>query len=343
MSLPELYLSRPGVRFPGTLVDNAEVLRRVRAEYRGPDGEWPRLEAAIEHVFGLCKSKTRYLAAADDSAVAEYAVAAAERCLEVNQTSLDEVDLVICGGIARRYFEPATAMEVAARLGLKHTHAMDVTAACVGHLEALQAAAGYLSVHDDYRTALVCTAELSGTFLSYDIQSTRDLRTKAAGLTVGNAAACWLLRRKPWPLGGVRLNAIGTHTVPHHWDLCQVPIDGKLVSSSVELMRLGKLIPPLLCERFAQIGWRAEEVDHYVFHQPSELMVRQIIADTGADPERGVYTHSLYGNTASASVAVTFDHLLETRRVAAGDKLALGSAAAGFSVVVATGEWSEGS
>ncbi len=339
MSLPELYLSKPGVSFPEARVDNAEVIRRVRAEYRGPEGDWPKLESAIEHVFGLCKTKTRYLEPDHEARVADYAVAAAKHCLEVNDTTLEEVDLVICGGIARQYFEPATAMEVAAKLGLEHTHAFDVTAACVGHLEAVQAAAGALALHDDYRTALVCTAELSGPFLSYDIQTVRDLRMKSAGLTIGNAAACFLLRRTRWPGGGMRLGAISTLTVPDHWHLCQVPIDGTLLSSSVELMRLGKLIPPLLRERFGAVGWRPEEVDHYVFHQPSEIMVRQIIQETGADPDRGVYTHGLYGNTASASVGVTYDRLLAEREVKPGDKLALGSAAAGFSVVVATGEW----
>ena len=39
----------------------------------------------------------------------------AKRCLEVNELALDEIDLVICGGIARNYFEPATAMEITKR------------------------------------------------------------------------------------------------------------------------------------------------------------------------------------------------------------------------------------
>jgi len=104
-------------------------------------------------------------------------------------------------------------------------------------------------------------------------------------------------------------------------------------------MRLGKLIPPLLKEKFAALGWSPAEVDHFVFHQPSEIMVRKIIEDTGGDPEKGVYTHAMYGNTASASVGVTFDHLLRERDLKPGDKLVLGSAAAGFSIIVATGLW----
>jgi 3-oxoacyl-[acyl-carrier-protein] synthase III len=339
VSFPKLYISKPGISFPGTPVDNAETIRRVRAEFRGTDKQFATVAAAIEHIFGLCKTKQRYLENDRTGRVADFAVAAARDCLEVNGASLDEVDLIIFGGIARQYFEPATAMEVAAKLGLKKTHAFDVTAACVGHLEAMQTAAAYLMLHGDYRTALVCTSELSRQYLSYDIQGVRDLHTKSVGLTVGNAAACMLLRSTPFPGGGVRVLGLDTITVPNHWHLCQVPIDGTLFSSSAELMRLGKLIPPWMNERLAVLGLRPSDIDHFVFHQPSEIMVRKLLEDTGVDVNKGVYTHAIYGNTASASVGVTYHHLLAERTVQPGDKLILGSAASGLSIVMVTGEW----
>ena len=341
MSLPELYLSKPGVSFPATRVDNAEILRRVRAQYRGSEADWPNLQSAIEHMFALCRTRERYLEPDHDARVADYAVAAARQCLDVNGASLDEVDLLLCGGIARQYFEPATAMEVAAKLGIKRVHAFDVTTACVGHLEAVQTAAAYLNLHRDYRTALICTSELSGPYLSYDIQRVHDLSTKFAGLTIGNAAACMLLRRAPWPGGGIRLRGLDSRAVPDHWHLCQVPIQGTLISSSVELMRLRKLIPPLLREYLAAVHWKPGDVDHFVFHQPSESVLRQILEDLEVDPERAIYSHHRFGNTASASVGVTYQQLLEERTLRPGDKIVLGSAAAGFSVVVATGEWTQ--
>ncbi len=339
VSLPDLYLSKPGVVFPGEPVDNAETIRRVRAQFKGTDKQFESIASAIEHVFALCKTQVRYLETDKSGKVADYAVAAARQCLEVNDSSTDEVDLVIFGGIARHYFEPATAMEIAAKLGIKKTHAFDVTAACVGHLEAIQTAAGYLMMHPEYRTALVVTSELSRHYLSYDIQRVRDLHMKTAGLTVGNAAACMLLRRSPYPKGGIRVLGLDTITMPDHWHLCQVPIDGTLFSSSAELMRLGELIPPWIHERLAALGMKAGDIDHFVFHQPSEIMVRKLLNDTGVDPDKGVYTHSIYGNTASASVGVTYKHLLAQRVVRPGDKLSLGSAASGLSIVMVTGEW----
>lgn len=335
----ELHLSRPGVAFPAKRLDNQDIIDLVRQQYRGDEKDWPNLESGIQKIFGVCGSKYRYLEPDYSARVADYAVAAAKHCLEVNQTDLSEVDLVISGSIARQYFEPATAMEVADKLGLKRTHALDVTAACVGHLEAIQVAAAYLNLHPHYRTALVCTSELFRHYLSYDLQSVKDLYTRSAGLTVGNGAACFLLRRRPWPRGGVKVLGMETHSVPDHWHLCQAPIDGTFESSSVELMRLGKLIPLWLTAMLEKVGWKPRDVDHYVFHQPSEPMVRKILTDMGVDPERGIYSHRHYGNTASASVGVTCNQLLSEREVKAGERLVLGSAAAGFACVAIAGEW----
>src|SRR6187397_925069 len=189
--LPRSVPVQAGHQYPGHA-------RRQRGDHsprtstlQGSDEQFVPIASAIEHVFGLCKTRQRFLEPDErEGIIADYGVAAAKRCLDINGVSLDEVDLVIGGSIARQYFEPSTAMEVAAKLGLKRTHAFDVTAACVGHLEALQVAAGYLALHDNYRTALVFTSELSGPFLSYDIQTVRDLALKTAGLTIGNAAAC---------------------------------------------------------------------------------------------------------------------------------------------------------
>ena len=176
---------------------------------KGPTPSSSPIASAIEHIFGLCGTKVRYLEPDErPGIIGDYAVAAAKDCLAANDVGLDEVDLVICGQISRQYFEPATAMEVAAKLGLKRTHAFDVTAACVSHLEAIQTAAGYLALHPHYRTALVCAAELTGQFLSYDIQNVRELHMKVAGLTIGNAATALLLRRAPFPGGGIHLRAM---------------------------------------------------------------------------------------------------------------------------------------
>lgn len=341
MTFPTLYLSKPGVVFPKKLYENKDILQLVHDSYQGAAEHWPYLESAITKVFEKCNTQRRYLELDPSQRVADLAADAARKCLSRTDTKIEDIDLVIFGGIAREYFEPATAMEVAAKLGIVETHALDVTTACVGHLEAIQVACGYLNLHDHYQTALVCTAELSREFLSFDIQSASDLYLKAAGLTIGNAAACMLVSKQPFKDGCVQLVSADTFSLPAHWELCQVPIHGQFISSSTELMKLHRNIAPRLKVVFERLGWSAQDIDHYVFHQPSEFMTRKILSTIGADEDKGIYTHHMYGNNASATVGVVFEELLKQRTVRAGDKLMFGSAASGFTMMTAAGIWVE--
>ena len=97
---------------------------------------------------------------------------------------------------------------------------------------------------------------LTGPFLSYDIQSSSELQTKATGLTIGHGASCVLVRREPFEGGCIRLRRIDTFSLPEHWALCQVPIDGHLSSSSTELMRSRNIVPRL-AESLERVGWPA--------------------------------------------------------------------------------------
>ena len=58
-----------------------------------------------------------------------------------------------------------------------------------------------------------------------------------------------------------------------------------------------------------------------------------------AKPQACVHTHSLYGNTASTAWALALDDRLRHGTVNAGDKIVIGSAAAGFTITVAAAEW----
>src|SRR5690606_25139500 len=120
---------KPGVAFPLQKVENSEIIRRVRAQFRGDEHTWSSVESGIEKVFSLCNTRTRYLEDDLEARVANYAADAVTVCLENNDTDLSEIDLLIHGGIPRQYFEPATAMEVADTLGIRSGHALDVTAA----------------------------------------------------------------------------------------------------------------------------------------------------------------------------------------------------------------------
>jgi len=339
MTFSAVHLSRPGVALPPDRLDNAQVLGRIRENYRGDPTLWPMIEAGVGLVFEKCNSQYRHIESDQTIDPADYAVRAAKACMEENGVAAADLDLVIYGGIARVYFEPATAMEVAAKLGVKEIHAFDVTSACVGQMEALHIASAYLGMYPHMSTALVCAGELTRGFLAYDIQSPEELLTKAAGLTIGNAGTAWLVRREPFEGGCARLVAMDNYSLPEHWGLCQAPIDGTFTSKSRELFALNVHVPPALRRVIEGYGWTPDDVDHYVFHQPSEHMVKKVLNGLEVDLAKGILTHHLFGNTSSTTVALTMHQLLKEDRVRPGDKVCLASAAAGFSLVSALGEW----
>jgi 3-oxoacyl-[acyl-carrier-protein] synthase III len=341
MSFPEVYLSRPAVVLPEQRLSNDEVLRRIREAYRGSAEDWTIIEAGVRTVFARCNSQYRHIEADQTLRVGDFAAEAARSCLESNGVAPSDVDMVIYGGIAREYFEPATAMEVAAKAGIETVHAFDVTSACVGQLEGVQIACAYLALHPHINTVLVASAELTRGFLSYDIQEPSELVHKLAGLTIGNAAAAFLVRRTPFDGGCIRLLAASNFSRPGHWGLCQAPIDGSFTSYSHELFKLNVYIPDVVNALLAGLGWTVPDVDHFVVHQPSDHIVVKVLTDMGAEPDRAVRTHHLYGNTASTTVALALNHLLETLPVRGGEKMVLTSAAAGFSLVTMAGVWTD--
>ena len=340
MAFPVAYLSRPGVVLPAARLSNDDVVQRIRARYGGSEQDWPRVEAGIRTVFERCNSQYRHIEEDAGVRVGDFAAQAARACLDTNGVAATAVDLVVYGGIAREYFEPATAMEVAAKVGVREpVHAFDVTSACAGLLEAVQIGCAYLAMNPRIETVLVAAGELTRQFLGYDVQSPAELETKVAGLTIGNAAAAWLVRREPFANGCARILDMNTFSLPSQWGLCQAPIDGTFTSHSHELFKLNSHVPGEIQRLLARVGWTVADVDHFVFHQPSDHMVSKVLRDLGDGADQAVRIHHLYGNTSSTTVAVAMNHLLAEREVRGGDRLVFCSAAAGFSMVTAVAEW----
>jgi 3-oxoacyl-[acyl-carrier-protein] synthase-3 len=334
-----MYMSRPAVVIPDAALDNETVLARVRESFRGPESEWDSIAQGVQYVLGRCNTQVRYVDPDRTLSPGEFASRAATACLFENGVDASEVDLLVYGGIARENFEPATAAEVAGRLGAKPLHAFDVTCACAGLVEAIHVVAGYFALHPEIKTALVCAGELWRDRVTYDFQTLDDVANLAAGLTLGNAAAAFLVTRESLPAGSARLLGFQHKTLAEHYDLCSAPIDGHFISRSKELFALAVHVPGEVQRLLASAGWTAEDVDHYIFHQPSQAILERVFDAIGARPEACVHTHSIYGNTASTSWAVALNHRLKHGTVNNGDKLVIASAASGFTIVCASAVW----
>jgi len=341
MDRPDFYLSKPAVHLPSRKLSNQDVIDEIKDRYRGDPARWPEIEGGIGFVFDRCNSKYRYIEDDPTVRVGDFAAVAAKDCMQQAGLGPEDVDLVIYTGIAREYFEPSTAMEVASKVGISQVHAFDVTSACVGQLEGIGVATAYLNMYPNYRNALVVSGELTRQFLAYEVQNVEELVTKVAGMTIGNAASAWIVGREPFDGGCTRLETQRNHSLPDNWHLCQAPIDGTFTSNSHLLFKLSVHVAPELERLLGQVDWQVDDVDHFIFHQPSEHMNRKVLSDLGADPDKGLGTHHLYGNTASTTVAVNMWEMLKQRNFKDGDRMVYCSAAAGFSLVSIAGTWVE--
>jgi 3-oxoacyl-[acyl-carrier-protein] synthase III len=339
MGMDSIYLSAPGIAVPDMKWTNQDQLARVRAQFRGTEQEWNAVRRQLELVFQLCNSKDRYHEPDPHGRVADYAVAATQRCLATAGLQAEQLDLIINGSIAREYFEPATAMEIAAKLGRERVHAFDVTSACAGLLEGIHVAVAFMHMDRDVAHALVCAADLTTTVLSHDIQNTADLAMRAAGLTIGDGASAFVLSRTPLRQSG-RVLGIRSESLPQYHHLCSAPIDGSFRSNSAELFKLGEHVPDHIRALLRRCGKDVADIDHWVCHQPSDTVVSKMMQALGVEPERAPLCHGLFGNTVNSTVPMTLDHLLKQERVEPGDLLVLSTAAAGFTMVSLLLQWS---
>ena len=100
--LPRLYFSRPAAVLPGLVVDNDEVLAKLKETFRGSAAEWEMVESGVRYVFDRCNTKVRYYEADDEIASpGDWAARAAAACRAENGVDAGDLDLVVYGGVAR--------------------------------------------------------------------------------------------------------------------------------------------------------------------------------------------------------------------------------------------------
>ncbi len=329
MKLPDIWLSAPAVRLPARALTNADMLARVRARFRGTDPEWDRVERRIRSLFRACGTDLRYLEEEAPTPLAGHAAAAATDVLAAQGVSAADLDLVIYGSIAREYYEPATAAEVAGRLGADRAMAYDVTAACAGSLLAVHDVVARAAVDDELRRALVVTSTMTAGHVQYDIPDADAVTYLGAGLTLGNAATAMLLTREPGP-DRARVVAMLAEGMSRHHDLCRAAVNGHFVTDGPAIFALARHLPTHLKKVCDRAGWRPDEVDVFVCHQPSNAVLRGIAAGLELSADRLPQLHGHYGNCAASAVPVALDHLRRHGRIRPGAKLVLAAAASGF-------------
>lgn len=280
---------------------------------------------------------------AENLCTSDLCVAAADHLLAGLGWAKDSIDVLVFVTQTPDYPSPATACLIQNRLGISRgVAAFDVNLGCSGYTYGLWLVASLLSAGKLKRALL-----LAGDVVSR-AAAPQDRAVVPLFGDAGTATALEFSAEAP-PLfaqfgsdgqGGVHLHTLagGMKHPTRHADLVEtLRQDGVCRTNQHTYMNGPEVLAfaiqsvPTMVRSIHEIsGWSEQDVDHYVFHQASEFMLKNIARCSRLPSNKVVMALQGYGNTSSASIPLA----ISARLVALRDstmKLVLGGFGIGWS------------
>jgi 3-oxoacyl-[acyl-carrier-protein] synthase-3 len=260
-------------------------------------------------------------------ATSDLAVEAGARAMKSAQIS--DVDMVVLATTTPDRPCPATAPEVATRLGLEGVAAFDVAAVCSGFVYALSVGAGAIAARTAERV-LVIGAEAFSTILNPADRTTAAIFGDGAGAVVLRAGD----DTEPGALLGFDLGSDGGQA-----DLITVAGGGSRQRSSglpakpgdEYFAMVGKSVFVHAVTRMTasvrtilgRTGWDIDAVDWLVAHQANIRILNAIADQLGLPRDRAVANLDRVGNTSAASIPLALADAAGDGRFTPGQRILL--------------------
>lgn len=290
-----------GAALPSRVVSNEELSRTLDTS-----DEWIRTRTGIEqrHVIDA------------GMATSDLAVVAGSRALKSAGTS--DVGAVVLATTTPDRPCPATAPEVADRLGISAVPAFDLSAVCSGFVYGLATGAGLIAAHVA-DSVLVVGADTYSTILNPEDRTTAAIFGDGAGAVVLRAGT----PDEDGALGPFDLGSDGSLA-----DLIAIPAGGSRQRSSAEpvepgdqfFQMQGRQVFRYAVRRMAdsaravldRAGWQVADVDRFVAHQANSRILTAVAKDLALPADRVVSNIATVGNTSAASIPLALaDAVLE--------------------------------
>ncbi|MBV2355215.1 ketoacyl-ACP synthase III [Streptomyces sp. J2-1] len=273
---------------------------------------------------------------------------AVEAGLRALKSAGDErVDAVVLATTTPDQPCPATAPQVATRLGLGQVPAFDVAAVCSGFLYGLASAAGLIASGVAERVLLVA-ADAFTTIIDPTDRTTAVIFADGAGAVVLRAG-------EPDEPGAVGPLVLGSDGELSH--LIEVPGGGSRQRSSGRpaapgdefFHMLGRETYRFAVERMTatsleaagRAGWRLDEVDRFAAHQANARILDAVSDRLGIPADRRLSNIETAGNTGAASIPLLLAEATAEGRLAAGHRVLLTAFGGGLAWGAGTLVWPE--
>lgn len=308
-----------GTWLPSRVVTNADIAAR--------------LDTSEEWIRGRTGIRERHVVDAGVS-TSDLAVEAGQRALK--SADVDSVDAVVLATTTPDRPCPATAPDVAYRIGLERAAAFDVNAVCTGFLYALASGAGLIATGIAERV-LVIGADTFSTIVDPDSRTTAAIFGDGAGAVVLRAGA-------PHELGAIGPFDLGSDG--QDADLIMVPAGGSRQRSTREPAEPGaeyftmagkavfrKAIFQMSASAqsvLRKAGLRLRDIDRFVLHQANVRIINGIADMLGQPVGKFVKNIDQVGNTAAASVPLAMASGCANGELRAGQRVLLGAFGGGL-------------
>ncbi len=319
-----IHIAATGCYLPPVVMSNEELIERFGLDV---DAKWIESRTGIQSRHWMAPEQT----------TSDMAAEAARAILETAGLDAADLDRIILATISPDRLSPATATEVARKIGAR-CPAFDVSAACAGFLYALDLARGavlgsgetnVLVLAADARSRFVDTSDRRGTVLFADGAAGALVRPAVAGPGVPSVlsvalGAEGLETRGAWiPAGGAAMPA--SHETVDNGDHF-VHVDGfrEIFERFKAYTREG------VREALGRAGLDLGDIDVFINHQGNAYLVDEIVADLGIDPAKAINDVYRHGNTSGASVAIALAEGRADGRIQDGAKVLISAAGAGW-------------
>ncbi|MFI9024002.1 beta-ketoacyl-ACP synthase III [Streptomyces sp. NPDC053560] len=326
--VPAAVVAGLGGHLPPDVVTNDDLSARLDTT-----DEWIRSRTGI----------VRRRVAPRGTATSDLAVAAGRRALR--SAGSPTVDAVLVATMTPDHPSPATAPEVATRLGLGDVAAFDIGAMCAGFLYGLGVASGLIAGRVAERVLLIGAEVLTSVVDPAD-RSLAALFADGAGAVVLRAGA----PEEPGAVGPVVLGSDGARG-----ELLKIAgggsrerQSGRTRAPGGEYLRMrGREVFRQAVERMSDAsraaleaaGWKSGDVDRLAAHQANARILAALGAELDIPAERQLSNIADTGNTAAASVPLLLADSARDGELRPGHRLLLTAFGGGLTWGATTLVW----
>jgi 3-oxoacyl-[acyl-carrier-protein] synthase-3 len=288
---------------------------------------------------------------------------AARRALADADLSPEEIDLIVFATMTPANYFPGNGGQLAARLGLTDTHALDIRMQCAGFLSGLQVADAFIR-SGTCRRVLLVGAECHASFYPWSDREWRVMfgetdepippETYALGTSIrdravifGDGGGAFVLEADESGDGRGFLG-FEMRTDGRHWDkLCveavgsayfpyvtkemlDVHAEIPIVEGRAVFKLATTAMPAIVREILAEHGLAIEELSLLLMHQ-ANLRINEAVQKQLGLPDEKVFNNiQSYGNTTAATLPLVFHEARQAGRIRPGDLVCFTALGAGL-------------